>query len=97
MARDHSPQERQRKHARQRRKGLQFGLSEDRGHGRDVESARRRNHQKNSKDVRQAPDNLVVHPGHDVAMMFHVGNGAQSSQRNQREQTEQTEVATGIG
>ncbi len=82
-------QQRERQYARQRGKRLQLCFSENRGHGSNVQGPGRGDHQEHGEDMRKAPDNLVVHPGHDVAVMFHVGEGSQPKKRDGSEQTQQ--------
>ena len=72
--------------SRQRRARLVLRLAEYGADRRDVERAGRGDDQEDREHVRQARDDAVVHPGDDVAMLFHVVRRREPGQRDESEQ-----------
>jgi hypothetical protein len=73
----------QRQQSRQRGARLVELAAEHGAHRGDVEHAGRGHDQEDGEDMRQTPDDLVVHAGDDVAGVLHVERGTDADRRDQ--------------
>ena len=90
-------QQRDGENARESRIGLVGQPVEHRRDRGDIERARRRDDQEHREDMRQAPDDLVVHAGDDMAVLFHVERGAEAQRdKNDMQADQRPEAGAGL-